>query len=95
MNNINALRRGNKYTGVLWLSACISSLKLNYKLKNTYKMKTKQQIEERIEELTNKICEAKLKLEEISLSERRESEEYELIQTLLDIRSTLQWVLSF
>ena len=58
-------------------------------------MKTKQQIEERIEELTNQICEAKLKLEEFSLSERRESEEYELIQTLLDIRSTLQWVLSF
>ena len=58
-------------------------------------MKTKQQIEGRIEDLTNQICEAKLKLEEISLSERRESEEYELIQTLLDIRSTLQWVLSF
>jgi hypothetical protein len=57
-------------------------------------MKTKQQIETRIEELTNQICEAELKLEEISLSERRESEEYKLIQTILDIRSTLQWVLS-
>ena len=56
-------------------------------------MKTKQQIEQRIEELTNKICEAKLKLEEIPLSERRESEEWELVSTLLDIRNTLQWVL--
>ena len=23
-NSLNALRRGNKHTGVLWLSACIS-----------------------------------------------------------------------
>jgi len=57
-------------------------------------MKTKEEIENRIEELTNEICEAELKLEEISLSERKESEEFELINTLLDIRTCLQWVLN-
>ena len=57
-------------------------------------MKTKKQIEKRIEEFTNQICEARLKIENMSASEVRESEEYELINKLFEKRATLQWVLS-